>query len=94
LRQDSHWTAKYIPPSPPTTAKFVTPHLQGGIFHGLGFVDFEPSFRRWVGFPDWRMREPAGPTAFPHLRTGLRGDLFLATWKFPLTLKREDEFLL
>jgi hypothetical protein len=46
--------------------------LQGGIFHGLGFVDFEPSFRRWVGFPHRRMREPALPIAFPHLRTGLR----------------------
>jgi hypothetical protein len=45
-------------------------------------------------FPHRRIREPTGPIAFPHFRIGLRGDLFLATWKFPLTLKREDEFLL
>jgi hypothetical protein len=39
------------------------------------------------------MSEPALPIALPHLRTSLLDDLLLRTWKSPLTVKREDGFL-
>ena len=39
------------------------------------------------------MSEPALPIALPHLRPGLLDDLLLRTWKSPLTVKREDGFL-
>jgi len=97
LRQDSHWTAKYIPPSPPTTAKVVPPHMQGGIFHGSGFVDFEPSFLRprfRVRFPRWAIREPKGPMAFGHFRIWFAGRSASSHVKIPSTSNHEDEFLL
>jgi hypothetical protein len=61
-------------------AKVVPPQLQGGIFHGLGFVDFGPSFRR-PRFADRRIRGVT-VTAFWHFRTDLSGDLAIRMWKF------------